>query len=214
MKFYDREIIHCDNHLLVAVKRSGEVVQPDLHEEMRSWVAQHFNKVGPAFLEPVHRLDRPVSGLVLFARTSKALQRLHASLRKREIRKIYLARVEGYVEREEGVLTHFLRHGSFRAEVVTRQDPRGKEAVLSYKVLERNQESSLLEIELQTGRYHQIRAQLAEIGHPILGDRKYGSRFYKESIALHHKQLELHHPVTREKLLFSIGDLGDKGEIC
>ena len=202
MKFYDREIIHCDSHLLVAVKRAGEVVQPDLHEELRRWIALRFEKPGRAFLEPIHRLDKPVTGLVLFARTSKALSRLNASLQNREIHKTYFARVEGYVEREEAVLDHFLRHGSFRAEVVPQGDPGAKRARLSYTVVERSRRSSLLKVKIETGRYHQIRAQLGWIGHPIRGDGKYGSSLSSDRIALHHAEIALKHPVTQEPLIF------------
>src|SRR3990172_1457513 len=101
MKYCDKEILHCDNHLLLVAKPAGIAVQPDLHEEMRHWVEQKYAKKGRAFLEPIHRLDKPVSGLVLFARTSKALERLNAAMRERQIRKTYLARVEGWVECEE-----------------------------------------------------------------------------------------------------------------
>lgn len=198
MKSCAREILHCDNHLLVVVKPAGLSVQPDFHEEMRRYIEIEFKKPGRAFLEPIHRLDKSVSGIVLFARTSKALERLNASMRNREIRKTYLARVEGRVEQMEATLEHTLSHGSFRAEI----DPAGKPAILSYKVIERSKESSLLEIELKTGRYHQIRAQFSAIGHPILGDQKYGARESREAIALQHHQMAFRHPVTQEALMF------------
>lgn len=202
MKSYDREIIYCDNHLLVAVKYPGEIVQPDLQEELRQWVALRFDKLGRAFLEPIHRLDKPVSGLILFARTTKALQRLHAFLREGKIQKTYLARVEGFVQVEEASIEHFLRHGSFRAKVSNTKDKKAKRAALSYKVLERNQKSSLLRVEIHTGRYHQIRVQFAQIGHPICGDSKYGSKYQASRIALHHMQVRFKHPVTNEELTF------------
>lgn len=202
MKFSDKEIIHCDNHILLVVKPAAVAVQPDLHEEMRLWVQQKFAKKGRAFLEPIHRLDKPVSGLVLFARTSKALERLNAAFREREIEKTYLARVEGWVEKQEGALIHFLKHGSFRAEVVREGHPEGKRAELSYKVLERNHQGTLLEIALGTGRYHQIRVQFATIGHPIVGDAKYGSKQTRDQIALHHYKMVFNHPVTCERLTF------------
>jgi 23S rRNA pseudouridine1911/1915/1917 synthase len=196
MKWSGREIVYCDNHLLVALKRGGEVVQPQLQEEMRLWVQREFAKKGRAFLEPVHRLDKSVSGLVLFARTSKALQRLNAALRQRQVGKTYRARVEGSVKEDEGILHHFLVHDDFCAKVVSSGEPGAKEAILSYKVLERKKDESLLEIDLHTGRYHQIRAQFAATGHPIIGDRKYGSRYALEEIALEHVKLVFLHPVT------------------
>ncbi len=212
MKWSDREIIYCDNHLLVAWKEAGELVQPQLHEEMRLWVQEQFGKPGRAFLEPVHRLDKPVAGLVLFARTSKALVRLNAALQKREMGKIYRAWVEGWVLQKEGELDHFLLHDAFHAKIVPPSTPGAKQALLSYKVLERKEQSTLLAIELKTGRYHQIRAQLSAVGHPILGDHKYGSRSGSGKIALNstgkialdstgkialeHVKLSFHHPVT------------------
>lgn len=202
MKWSDKEILHCDNHLLVAIKRAGQLVQPDLHEEMRLFVQRQFDKKGRAFLEPLHRLDKPVSGLVLFARTSKALERLNKAMREQRVHKTYRARVEGWVEQTEGQLDHFLIHREFFAEVVGAQSAEAKRALLTYKVVERDRESSLLEIELQTGRYHQIRAQLAHIGHPIIGDAKYGSRSAASQIALQNVTLAFVHPVTQEPLTF------------
>lgn len=203
MKSSDKEVIYVDNHILVAFKRAGISVQPDLHEEMRLYVQTAFNKKGRAFIEPIHRLDKPVSGLVLFARTSKALTRLNAAIRDREMEKIYLARVEGVIEPESGTLVHYLKHGSFRAEIVGENDKEGKRAELSYKVLERNGASTLLEISLETGRYHQIRAQLSAIGHPIVGDGKYGSKSHQDEIALKAWKLTFDHPVTHERMTFS-----------
>lgn len=189
--------IYCDNHILILNKPAGVATQPDFHEAARSWVKDHFAKPGNVFLEPIHRLDRPASGIVLFARTSKALTRLNEAMRERKLRKTYLAKVEGVVE-EEGCLQHLLIHGDFKAFV----DPKGKQAILRYRRLQATVHHSLVEIELETGRYHQIRAQFAAIGHPIVGDRKYGSCQDLPQIALHHHQLILEHPTTKELLTF------------
>ena len=171
--------------------------QPAFHEAARAWVKAKFNKPGNVFLEPIHRLDKPASGLVLFARTSKAVSRLNEAMRARAIRKFYLAKVEGHVE-EEGVLEHYLVHGDFRAHV----DPSGKKALLRYRRLKDNSTHSLIEVELETGRYHQIRAQFSAEGHPIVGDAKYGSSEKKEAIALHHHRMVVVHPTTNEELTF------------
>lgn len=193
--------IYCDNHLLILNKPSGVATQPEFHLEAKEWVKATFAKPGAVFLEPIHRLDKPVSGIVVFARTSKALSRLNEALRLRKIRKFYLAIVEGEMA-AEGTLTHYLVHGDFEAHVVGSEDPRGKKALLHYKREEVKHNRSLIEVELETGRYHQIRAQFGAIGSPIWGDSKYGSQVKKESIALHHHRLLLEHPTTKEQLVF------------
>ncbi|NGX60378.1 MAG: Ribosomal large subunit pseudouridine synthase D [Chlamydiae bacterium] len=189
--------IFCDNHLLVLEKPAGIATQPDFHEDARAWVQEAFAKPGKAFLEPIHRLDKPVSGIVLFARTSKALQRLNEAMRKKQMRKFYLAWVEGIIEKE-GTLEHNLIHGNFRAHI----DTRGKKAILHFRRLETKKNTSLVEIELETGRYHQIRAQFAAIGHPILGDQKYGAKDKRDKIALHHYMLKIPHPVSKEEITY------------
>jgi len=182
-------VIYYDNHVLVIDKPPGIATQPNLEVEAKAWVKHKFNKPGNVFLEPIHRLDRPVGGLVLFARTSKALSRLQGAMRRRDISKTYVALVEKLPKELSGTLRHFLIHDEFRARV----GPEGKESILHYRVIGPNQ----LEIELETGRYHQIRAQLSAIGCPILGDSKYGSRtFYEPGIALIHAHLIFDHPVT------------------
>ncbi len=204
MRFFDNERrgilldpIYCDNHLLVLNKPAGVATQPDFHEEARAWVKESFSKPGNVFLEPIHRLDKPVGGIVVFARTSKALSRLNAAMREKRIRKTYIAKVEGVVEKE-GTLEHDLVHGDFQAFV----SPKGKRAILHYRRLKKSEKHSLVKIELETGRYHQIRAQFAAIGHPVVGDAKYGSREKHSQIALHHQTLILEHPTTKEALTF------------
>lgn len=211
MKFYGKgeevNTLFCDNHLLVIVKPAGlptqaEPGEPSLHAQAKEWVKQKFKKPGNVYLEPIHRLDKPVEGIVIFARTSKALERLQAAVRERKMHKTYHAWVEGALLEKEGELTHYLVHGDHRAEVVAKTHPQAKQAVLRYRVLQEKENKTLLEIQLLTGRYHQIRAQLSAIGHPIVGDRKYGSfaAFAKDEIALYHTAVEIEHPVQKTPL--------------
>ncbi|MDX8430693.1 MAG: RluA family pseudouridine synthase [Candidatus Algichlamydia australiensis] len=204
MKSLDsEEILYLDNHLLVVNKPAGLLTQPSptasdsLEERAKAYIKKRFAKPGAVFLHAVHRLDRAVSGIVLFARTSKALSRLQEQQRERKIKKIYYALVDQTPTEKKGKLEHKLSHGSFKAVV----KDGGKEAVLFYEVIGKN----LLRIELVTGRYHQIRAQLSAIGSPIVGDQKYGSTktFHSEAIALHHGEMIFSHPTTKEKLSIS-----------
>lgn len=191
-------ILLCDNHVLVVDKPAEIATQPDLCELAKEWVKKEFHKPGRVFLEPIHRLDKPAAGIVLFARTSKALSRLQEEMRERRIEKIYHAWVEGCPEKSRGTLKHYLLHGSFRAEI----SPLGKEAILDYQVIEQKGGNACLQIRLHTGRYHQIRAQLSAIGCPILGDRKYGSSLpWKKGIALCATQLIFTHPVKSERVV-------------
>ena len=195
--FGNDNILLCDNHVLVVDKPAEIPTQPDLAELAKAWVKQKFQKPGNVFLEPIHRLDKPVAGVVLFARTSKALSRLQEQMRERQMKKIYHGWVEGAPEQDEGELRHLLLHGEFRAEI----SPEGKEAILEYKVLKKEKNRTELRIVLHTGRYHQIRAQFSAIGCPILGDKKYGSQTpWKKGIALIAKELSFKHPVTQEEL--------------
>lgn len=195
-------VLFSDNHVLAVDKAPGIPTQGEkgeisLHDEAKEWVKRAYQKPGNVFLEPIHRLDKPVGGIVLFARTSKALSRLQQAMREKKIRKTYRAWVEGIIEKEEGKLEHFLMHGEHKAEVVASHDTRGKYCVLHFHTLFYKENKTLIEIDLITGRYHQIRAQLSAVGHPIWGDKKYGSSEYypSDGIALHHTQLELEHPV-------------------
>lgn len=202
MKCFDSElkIIDLDNHLLLIHKPAKLLSQPTKDEERsaenlgKSWIKEKYKKAGNVYLTPLFRLDRSVSGLLLFAKTSKAAQRFNDQRKKLFISKNYLALVEGTFSEKEGLLEDKMGHGDFRAE------EGDKEAALIYRVLEENEGVSLLEIELLTGRYHQIRYQLSRRGHPILGDEKYGSRipFAPGVIALHHHRLAFFHPVTNE----------------
>lgn len=198
------DVIYEDNHLLVVNKPAGILTQPSgtdqpsLEGQAKAWLKEKYQKQGNVFLEAVHRIDKPVSGIVLFAKTSKALSRLNVVIREKRTSKYYTALVEGIVTEEFAALEHYLVHDDHKAYVTTPKDPQGKMARLHYKVLKRHATTTLLEIKLETGRYHQIRAQLAAIGHPIVGDAKYGSTTKQPSgnIALHHTRLEIPHPIT------------------
>lgn len=197
---------YCDNHLLVAIKPQGVPTQPhegssgSLEESVKAWVKEEFKKPGNVFLHVIHRLDKPVGGLVLFARTSKALSRLNEASRKKEIERSYLAIVEGVLLNQKGKLEHHLHHGDHRAVV----DAKGKYASLTYKVIEKRSHSTVVSVKLDTGRYHQIRAQFAAIGHPILGDKKYGSsKGDGIQIALWCNQISFQHPILQKRMDFS-----------
>jgi 23S rRNA pseudouridine1911/1915/1917 synthase len=202
-------ILFCDNHLLVVSKPAGLSTQDhlgcssNLTDLAKAWVKKKYDKKGNVFLEPVHRLDKPVSGLVLFARTSKALSRLQEMMRERHISKTYFAMVEGTLPMKEGTLEHFLVHDEYKARVVNASQSQAKLARLHYKLLEKRQNYSYVEIDLETGRYHQIRVQFAHIGCPIVGDTKYnGGSSSNHTIALRHGRLKFNHPVTKEPLVF------------
>lgn len=201
------ELIYLDNHLLVAIKPEGIATQPEFHEAAKAYLKNQTGKEGAVFLHPIHRLDKPVSGLVLFARSSKALSRLNELLRERKIEKTYLAKVEGSFKEKEGILEHYLFHDDFHAKVASAPFPEAKKALLSYRVLKRNGKYSLLEITLHTGRYHQIRAQLSFVGHPIAGDTKYGAKPIEQGIALSHVRMQFVHPVTKAELDFHYDNL-------
>lgn len=204
------DVIYFDNHIIVVNKPAGIPTQPSPHsresleDQVKQWAQKQYQKSGPVFLQAVHRLDKPVSGIVLFAKTSKALERLQWLLREKKMTKTYLALIEGTPDQEEGKLVHFLIHDDFRAIVSDRHHPRAKESILHYRLKKKFRHASLVEIQLETGRYHQIRAQFSAIGHPILNDVKYGASFSDPEgrIALHHMELEMIHPVTKEKKVF------------
>jgi 23S rRNA pseudouridine1911/1915/1917 synthase len=198
-------ILYEDNHLLFAEKEAGLLTQPadggkSLEDILKAFLKEKYQKRGNVFLHAVHRLDRPTSGIVLFAKSQKALARLNAMQREGLIRKEYLAICEGHIA--SGVLKHTLMHYSHHAQVVPEGTPGGKSATLSYEVLEVGKPGTLILVTLKTGRYHQIRAQMAASGHPILGDTKYGGApFFPHSvIALHHFRMTVPHPITQKAL--------------
>ncbi|MBN1339851.1 MAG: RNA pseudouridine synthase [Bacteroidales bacterium] len=206
-------IIYEDNHILVFNKIPSEIVQGDstgdepLSDTLKSYIKYKYGKPGNVFLGVVHRIDRPVSGAVLFAKTGKALARLNEMMKKREIRKIYLAWVKTPLPGETGELIHHLKRDSARniSLLCKPSNPAGKEARLNYRFLAATDRYCLYEIELITGRHHQIRAQLAAAGSPVKGDVKYGfSRANPDrSIHLHARKISFIHPVQNEQVEFS-----------
>jgi RluA family pseudouridine synthase len=202
------EVLFVDNHLLVVCKPAGLLVQADrtgdasLLELCRMYVKQTFNKPGKVFLGLVHRLDRPVSGVLVFARTSKAAARLSAQFRLRQVTKRYWALVEGQVPLEGTLVDRVVRTGVHSRIGTTGI---GQHAALRFRRLAYRQETSWVEVDLGTGRHHQIRVQLAHYGHPVLGDRRYGStrRFAPGSIALHARSLTITHPTRYDEMTFT-----------
>lgn len=202
------DILWCDNHLLAVNKPAGLASQPSrehpdsLEGQAKAWIKEQFHKPGNVFLHAVHRLDRPVSGVVLFARTDKALSRLTAAIRDRQCRKLYLALLEAPPPAASGSLVDWLAHDDFQARILPAGAPGGQRAELNYETLAVSGGRTLVRIELITGRYHQIRIQFASRGCPIAGDGRYGaqSRLEADRIALHHWRLELLHPVTHAPL--------------
>ena len=197
----DNRILFSDNHLLAVNKPGGILTQcsgtksSNLEDWSREWVRKEKKKSGAIYLHAVHRLDRQVSGVVLFARTSKALSRLNTSIKNNKCKKIYHAWVEGVPLKKEATLRDYLIHGHHRSEIVMKDTHQSKLAILHYKLLRSENNYSLLRIELVSGRYHQIRAQLGALGHPIKGDSKYGANTCSNIISLHHKKLVIQHPV-------------------
>ncbi len=205
------QIIYEDNHLIAVNKRPSDLVQGDktgdqpLSEILKVYLKNKYDKPGNVYLGVVHRLDRPTSGVVLFAKTSKALSRLNRIFAERKSKKIYWAIVKK-PEEDRGELVHYLKRNPKQNKSVAHKNevPDSKKAILSYRVLKHFDKYALLEIILKTGRHHQIRAQLAAMGCPIKGDLKYGfPRSNSDGgIHLHARELRLEHPVRREELKF------------
>jgi 23S rRNA pseudouridine1911/1915/1917 synthase len=213
-------VLHLDNHLIAVWKPAGILTQgdrsgdPNLLDEVKRWIAREFEKPGNVYLGLLHRLDRQVAGVVLFARTSKAASRLSSQFREHTIEKTYWALVQGgRVEPPSGQLTHYIEDREERAGVIAhaKPGPRRKEARLSYRVFSTAGDVSAIELMLETGRKHQIRAQLSAVGHPILGDVSYGAtrRFEGHGIALVAKRLAFTHPVSKQVLAIEAPD-----ELC
>lgn len=206
------QILYEDNHLIVINKRVGDIVQGDktgdkpMSDVIKEYLKEKYQKPGAVFLGVVHRLDRPTSGIVIFAKTSKALTRLNEIFKNRESQKIYWAVVKGFPELEQNRLIHFLKRNPVNntSKAYLKAVPESKEAILDYKIIEKLNQYSLLEIHLHTGRHHQIRAQLSAIGHPIKGDLKYGfDRSNPDGgIHLHARKLSFTHPTTKEVIHF------------
>lgn len=204
-------VIYEDNHIIIVYKESGEIVQGDktgdtpLAEDVKQYIKEKYAKPGSVFLGVVHRLDRPVSGLVIFARTSKALSRLNDMFRNGEIHKTYWAMVQQRPKEDEGTLEHWLvrNEKQNKSYAYHREVPRSKKAILKYKLIGQTECYYLLEINLLTGRHHQIRCQLAAMGCPIKGDLKYGAKRSNPdgSISLLAHRVEFIHPVSKQPIV-------------
>jgi 23S rRNA pseudouridine1911/1915/1917 synthase len=201
-------IIYEDNHIIVVNKSSSEIVQGDktgdtpLSETVKQYLKEKYNKPGNVFLGVVHRLDRPVSGIVLFAKTSKALPRLNEMFKNSEVKKTYWAIVKNCPKETEGELVHYLvrNEKQNKSYAYDKEVKDSKKAILDYKLIGHSQNYYLLEVHLHTGRHHQIRCQLAKMGCSIKGDLKYGSPRSNPdgSICLHSRNISFIHPVSKE----------------
>ena len=206
----ESQIVYEDNHLLVINKKAGQLVQGDktgdlsLLELIKDFIKKRDEKPGNVFLGLVHRIDRPTSGLVIYAKTSKALSRLTVMVKNREVKKTYWAIVGKEMIPKSQRLIHYLQKNekTNKATVFIKPTDKAKESILNYQIIKTLDNYQLLEIDLETGRHHQIRAQLSKIGVPIKGDLKYGAPRSNPDggISLHARKLEFEHPVTKEKV--------------
>ena len=205
------DLVYQDNHLLVINKKAGALSQGDqtgdldVLTEAKAYLKAEFDKPGNVFLGLVHRLDRSVSGVMVYARTTKSAQRLSGQFRDKTVEKRYLAIVEGSLE-GEGVCQNYLIKENQQVKIVTKDYPKSQYAELHWASLLSNRNLSLLDIRLITGRSHQIRIQLANCGHPVLGDRRYGAvqQFSGRHFALHCYRLTINHPVKKEPITFMV----------
>ena len=204
------EVVYEDNHIIIVNKQSGEIVQGDktgdrpLSDIVKDYIKEKYQKPGAVFLGVVHRLDRPVSGLVVFARTSKALTRLNKMFAESEVHKTYWAIVKNTPHEPEGTLIHWLvrNEKQNKSYAYDHERPNAKKAILKYRVIGHSANYSLLEVQLMTGRHHQIRCQLAAMGCPIKGDLKYGAPRSNPdgSISLLSRKVAFIHPVSKERI--------------
>ena len=204
------QVLFEDNHIIVVNKRAGDIVQGDktgdtpLSEVVKEYIKDKYNKPGNVYLGVVHRLDRPTTGIVLFAKTSKALPRLNKLFKDKDAKKTYWAIVKNKPEKTTDKLVHWMKRNPKQNKSYAHKNevPDSKKAILEYQVLQSLNNYHLLEIDLETGRHHQIRSQLSSIGSPIKGDLKYGfDRSNKDGgIHLHARKLEFEHPVKKEKI--------------
>lgn len=204
------QVLHEDNHLIIVNKRPGDIVQGDktgdlpLSEVVKEYIKNKYNKPGKVYLGVVHRLDRPTSGIVVFSKTSKALPRLNKLFKEKDAKKTYWAIVKNAPPKQEDRLVHYMKRNpkQNKSYAHVKEVPDSKRAELEYRVVKELNNYFLLEIDLHTGRHHQIRSQLSAVGSPIKGDLKYGfGRSNKDaSIHLHARKLSFVHPVKKEKL--------------
>lgn len=207
----DSDILYEDNHLIAVNKRSGDIVQVDdtgdesLDEKVKKYIAKKYNKPNGAFLGVVHRLDRPVSGVILFAKTSKALGRVNSLFKSREMHKTYYAVVRNRPQPEAGTLIHWLLKNTQKnvTKAYANEVPGSQRAELRYKLVGEFNGYYLVEVDPITGRPHQIRVQLSTLGCPIVGDNKYGypRGSLRKSISLHARKLQFMHPIKKEQVL-------------
>ena len=204
------DILFEDNQIIVAVKPAGVLSQadpsgdPDMLTLLKAYIKERYNKPGNVYLGLVHRLDRPVSGVMVFAKTSKAAARLSEQIRLHTVDKYYLAAVSGVMENDSGTLANYILKDQTTNRVKVFDTPKkdAKYAELDYEVIARSGNMTLLKVDLKTGRSHQIRAQLANAGHPIICDSKYGSNRMKGDIALFCCEMAIDHPVSKERMVF------------
>jgi len=204
------QALYEDNHIIIVNKRAGDIVQGDktgdlpLSEVVKDYLKDKYDKPGNVYLGVVHRLDRPTTGIVMFAKTSKALPRLNKLFSEKEAKKTYWAIVKNAPPKPKETLKHWLKKNPVnnKSNAFNKEVEGGKKAILHYTILQKLDNYYLLEVELETGRHHQIRAQLASIGCPIKGDLKYGSDRSNPdaSIHLHARQLSFVHPVSKDKI--------------
>ncbi|MDE6655917.1 MAG: RluA family pseudouridine synthase [Anaeroplasmataceae bacterium] len=200
-------ILYEDNHILVVIKPKGILSQADGSDKedmlslLKNYIKEKYQKPGNVYLGLVHRLDLFTSGIMVFARTSKAASRLSEQIQKHEFIKKYLAVVEGIVEEDKTLISHILKNEKEKKSYV---DSKGQEAILSYTVLDHRKDCTLVDITLETGRFHQIRCQFSSMGHPLYGDSKYGSKHVISSydFPLEAYSLSFLHPVTKKRLTF------------
>lgn len=206
------EIIYEDNHLIAINKRPGDLVQGDktgdntLIDQVKNYIKKKYNKPRGVFLGLIHRLDRPTSGLILFAKTSKALKRINKQFKDRKTQKKYWAIIDKSFDSNSGTLTHWLkRNPKMNKSFANNEEVNdSKKAILHYKKIIKLRKYCVLEIDLETGRHHQIRSQLSFIGFPVKGDLKYNAKRKNPdaSIDLHARSLTINHPTTKKKITF------------
>lgn len=218
-KSTDLKVLFEDNHLIAINKQPSELVQGDktgdtcLADKIKEYLKDKYNKPGKVFLGVIHRLDRPSSGVVVFARTGKALARMNELFREKNIKKTYWAVVRNAPEAPSGSLVHYLSKNQKQNKSYTAAHEKAgyKQAILNYKMLASSDHYHLLEVDLETGRHHQIRAQLAAIGCPVKGDIKYGDRRTNKdaSIHLHAREIAFIHPVSKEEICITAPPPGE-----
>ena len=202
------EVLYEDNHLVAINKKSGDIVQgdktgdPPISDFVKEYIKKKFNKPGEVFLGTIHRLDRPTSGIVLFARTSKALRRMNEQFKNKEVQKTYWAVVDNAPTNNSGTLNDFLQKNEKQNKSYVTKEAKGKHAILDYKLLKKLDKFYHLEIKPKTGRHHQIRVQLANIGCIIKGDLKYGAKRSNKNASIHllAQKLKFIHPVKKESI--------------